>query len=79
MIGLGKILRCEDMKSILNIRDIHFAETKNNAYLCHGFSLTFSMVVPLVGEYKRFVARQSNESMFALALFSKGLDSRHRF
>ena len=38
MIGLGKILRSEDIKSILNIRDIHLAETKNNAYLCHGFS-----------------------------------------
>ena len=60
MIGLGKILRGEDIKPILNIRDIHLAETKNNAYLCRGFSLTFSMVVPLVGECKRFVARHSN-------------------
>ena len=51
--------------------DIHFAETKNNAYLCSGFSLTFSIVSPLVRECKRFVARHSNEAMFALALFSR--------
>ena len=72
-------MRSKDMKSILNIRDIYLAETKNNAYLCIGLSLTFSKVVPLVSEYKRVVARHSNEAKFALALFSEGLYSRHRF
>ena len=71
MIGLGKILRSEGMKTILNIWDIHLAETQNNAYLCSGLSLTFSKVVPLVREYKRFVARHSTKQCLPLHFFPK--------
>ena len=71
MIWLGKILRCEDIKSIFNIRDINFAETKNNAYLCNRLSLTFSKVVPLVREYKRFVARHQTKQCLPLHFFPR--------
>ena len=79
MIGLGKILRSEDIKSILNIQDIHLAETKNNAYLCNGLSLTFFKGCSACWRIQAVCCKTSNETMFALALFSEGLDSRHRF
>ena len=66
-----KILRCEDIKSILNIRDIHLAETKNNAYLCNGLSLTFSKVVPLVSEYKRLLQDIQTKQCLPLHFFPK--------
>ena len=51
--------------------DKHLAETKNNAYLCSGLSLTFSKVVPLVSEYKRLLQDIQTKQSLPLHFFPK--------
>ena len=66
-----KNLALRRYKNDFEYSDIHLAETKNNAYLCNGLSLTFSKVVPLVCEYKRVVARHQTKQCLPLHFFPK--------
>ena len=66
-----KILRCEDIKSILNIRTYTWYKPKTMLTFADGLSLTFSKVVPLVGEYKRVVARHQTKQCLPLHFFPK--------
>ena len=69
MIWLGKILRSEDMKSILNIWDIHLAETKNNAYLCS--ELSFQWLFRLLANTSGFLQDIQTNQGLPLHFFPK--------